>query len=185
MLSGMWRVVLSPRQKTAVGLEHLPHFIGRRNDDSWRWNHISSQSPIAYSEGLGFRLGLLCLPEATVFPLRKVSVFHRIRFTRQVRDHPGPDISSMSELGLWRQERSEAGVRSAENPAPGTWLKTKHQPSKGENGLAGDSWKDVYQDNPEEIKLNPVHSQGPWACTAVYCWSSEKPNRNLFFLFSW
>ena len=96
----------------------------------------------------------------------------------------GPDISSMSELGLWRQERSEARVRSAENPAPGTWLKTKHQPSKGENGLAGDSWKDVYQDNPE-IKLNPVHLQGPWACTAVYCWNSEKPNRNLFFLFSW
>lgn len=47
----------------------------------------------------------------------------------------GPDSSSMSELGLWRQERSESGVRSTESPALVTPLKTKPQPHKGENGL--------------------------------------------------
>lgn len=47
----------------------------------------------------------------------------------------GPDITSMSELGPWRQERSESGVRSTESPALVTPLKTKPQPHKVENGL--------------------------------------------------
>lgn len=162
MLSGMWHVVLSPRQKHSRWVRTFPP-ISLEEEMRSPGDEITfltnAQLHTQRDWGSNFNCSASLKPWSFHYGRSLCSIelyLHAKSGTIQ-----SPDISSMSELGLWRQERSKAGVRSAENPAPGTWLKTKHQPSKGENGLAGDSWKDVYQDNREEIKLNPVHSQGP------------------------
>lgn len=67
---------------------------------------------------------MFCLPEATVFPLWQISVFIELDVHAKSGTILGPDISSLSEQGLWRQERSESGVRSTESPTPVTPLKT-------------------------------------------------------------
>lgn len=96
----------------------------------------------------------------------------------------GPDITSMSELGLWRQERSESGVRSTESPALVTPLKTKPPASQRRKWLRLGTAKRMFMGTIQR-RLNPVHLGCPWACSAVYCQRREKPNRNLFFLFCW
>lgn len=74
----------------------------------------------------------------------------------------GPDISSMSELGLWRQERSEAGVRSTESPAPATPVKNQAPASQRRKWLRLGTAERMFIRTTRR-RLNPATQDAPEA----------------------